>query len=338
MNMEEMIKSFPRQLEEQYNTLQNLNFNLDEFLNIDQIVVCGMGGSAISGDIAKLIIGDNIEKSIQVIRDYDCSKVYKNNSTLFIISSYSGNTEETLSMYNIAKTCSKKIICVTTGGELKKIADNDNIPVVLIPTDFQPRAALGYSLMSLIVIFNKLNFISKSIIDSVLESIPDLHSFYSDFCKEGQNAYKIAESIYSGFIYIYGTSLTDPIASRFRAQISENAKLLASHSILPELNHNEIEGFGTNPFPNISRNVLWMIDKNDHEQVQKRMRITSEIFKNMGINNFDISISNNNSGSFISRSLELVYLTDWISYYLAKFNQVDPIPVNTIMKLKDKMS
>ena len=293
MDMEEMIGSFPQQLEEQYFILKKLNLNLDIFSEINKIAICGMGGSAISGDIAKLIIGDNIDKSIDIIRDYDCSNIYKNNSTLFIISSYSGNTEETLSMYNIAKAYSDKVICITTGGELGKFADMDNIPVISIPTNFQPRAALGYSLMSLMMIFNKLNLILGSSIDSILESVPKLNSFYIDNCQEGKDAYKIAESIHGGFILIYGTILTESIISRFRSQIAENAKLLASHHILPELNHNEIEGFTTNLFPDVPRHVVWVSDKNDHVQVKKRMEITSNIFKSMGINNFHIDITNN---------------------------------------------
>lgn len=336
MDMKEMIRSFPNQLLEQYDALKTID--LDEFSDIDRIVICGMGGSAISGDIAKLILGNNIKKEIHIIRDYDCSDIYKTNSTLFIMSSYSGNTEETLSMYAVAKSYSDKIICVTTGGELKKRAVRDNISIVSIPSDFQPRAALGYSLMSLMVILNKLDLIPSSSIESILDSIPELNLFYNQSCKKEQYAYKLAKNIYDGLILIYGTSSTSPIVSRFRAQIAENAKILSSDHILPEMNHNEIEGFGSNFLPLISKNVIWIYDKDDHEQILKRIDITSEIFKSMKINNFDISINDCAKDNFTSRTLKLIYLTDWVSYYLAEFNNVDPVPVDIIMKLKNKMA
>lgn len=338
MNMKDMIRSFPEQLLEQYTALKDFNLNSDKFSDIDRIVIAGMGGSAIAGDIVKLILRNNIKKEIQVVRDYDCNNLYKNNSTLFIMSSYSGNTEETISMYNIAKSCSDKIICVTTGGKLKELAIRDRVSIIGIPSDFQPRAALGYSLISLMMILNKLALASLSSIESILESVPKLNLFYEENCKNDQYAYRIAKDIYDGFILIYGTELTNPIVSRFRAQIAENSKILASHHILPELNHNEIEGFGTNSFSPIPRKVLWISDQDDHSQVLKRINITSEILKDMKIENFHINLPNVNKDCFICRTLKLIYLTDWISYYLAEFNDVDPIPVDVIMKLKQKMS
>ena len=338
MNMQDMIKSFPDQLLDQYNSIKDLVFSLDDFSDIDRIVISGMGGSAISGDIVKLILRNNIKKTVHIIRDYNCEELYKNDSTLFIMSSYSGNTEETLSMYKVAKACSKKNICITTGGELKRLADEDGIPVVSIPEGFQPRAALGYSLISLIVILDKLNLISNFHIESILNSAPKLHSFYDSNCRENQYAHKISKNIYGGFITIYGTASTEPIVSRFRAQIAENAKLLTSDHMLPELNHNEIEGFGTNPFPDIPRHAIWISDKDDHKQVLKRIQITSEILSDIDVKNFYINLADVDKDDFVTRSLKLVYLTDWISYYLAEFNKVDPVPVDTIMKLKNKMA
>ena len=103
MDMNEMIKSFPSQLLEQYNTLEDLSFDLDVFSDVDDIIISGMGGSAISGDIVKLLLRDDLKNSIHITRDYNCNRLYQRESTLFIISSYSGNTEEALSMYELAR-------------------------------------------------------------------------------------------------------------------------------------------------------------------------------------------------------------------------------------------
>mgnify|MGYP001299393795 CR=1 FL=1 len=203
---------------------------------------------------------------------------------------------------------------------------------LVIPEDSPNTSPLGD-----FEIDGKTHYQNEFIVNSVEKSNPKLHSFYEDNCKKNQYAYKIAKDIYGGLIMIYGTSLTEPIVSRFRSQIAENAKLLASHHILPELNHNEIEGFGTNPFPDIPRHVVWIKDQDDHKQVEKRMRITSGILKDIGVKNIYININNSTQDNFVTRSLKLIYLTDWISYYLAEFNNVDSIPVDTIMKLKNKM-
>ena len=137
-------------------------------------------------------------------------------------------------------------------------------------------------------------------------------------------------------ISIYGTqSSTDVISSRFRAQLAENSKIISSHHVLPELDHNEIEGWNEDQFKDIKINIIWLQDEDDHERVKKRVKVTSELLSKIGINNIFISCNGNNS---ITRHLKLIFLTDMISYYLATINGIDPVPVNRILDLKEKMS
>jgi len=335
MNMLEMIKSFPSQIESQYKSLLELEFDLNKYKNIENIVIVGMGGSAISGDIINNLLRDELSIPITVIRGYTLPQ-WVDDKSLIILSSYSGNTEETLSVYDYSKARSSMLISVTTGGVLQEKSNKDEVLSISMPIGFQPRAALGLSLTSLMMIFSKLNLIDSSTIDNFLSSSKELTLYFDDFCKEGQYAYGVAQQISDGVLSIYGTeSGTDVVASRFRAQIAGNSKIISSHHILPELDHNEIEGWNNQQFKGQKTNIIWLQDHHDHERIKKRVQVTSDLLSEIGINNIFISCDGD---SFISRQLKLILLTDMISYYLAIINGVDPIPVNRIMDLKEKLS
>ena len=334
MNMKEMIRSMPYQINHQSKNLQDLSFDKNKFKDIGHIVIAGMGGSAISGDFSKLMLKDSIDIPIYVVRDYTLPK-WCNNSTLFILSSYSGNTEETLSIYKQAKEKSDKIISITTGGTLESNSIADQIDVVNLPKGYQPRAAIGFSLFTLMVVLKKIDLIKQEVIESILVASEELKSFYNDFCEVNGYAFKIANKIRDGVVSIYGVeSSTDVIASRFRAQLAENAKILTSHHSLPELNHNEIEGWNSNQFVGLNKHIIWIQDIEDHKQVKNRIEITSELLSELDVENIFIIVDGENR---ISRLIKLIYLTDWISYYVAEINGVDPIPVNRIESLKKRM-
>ena len=146
MKMNEMIKSFPDQIIDQFENLSSLYLAQDKFSKVNNIVVAGMGGSAISGDLIKLFLKNEIDIPITVLRDYSVPN-WTDKNTLFILSSYSGKTEETLSCFSLAVLKSKKVISITTGGSLENASLKHEVPVVKIPKGFQPRAALGFSLI-----------------------------------------------------------------------------------------------------------------------------------------------------------------------------------------------
>ena len=335
MNMFEMIESFPNQIKDQYENLLDFQFDLSHYKNISNILIAGMGGSAISGDIISNFLKNNLSIPVIVLRDYSLPK-WVDEKSLIILSSYSGNTEETLSIYDQSKLCSSMLISITTGGILKKNSKKDNVVCVPMPLGFQPRAAIGSSLISLVMILQKLTLIDSSFVDLFLNASKELPFFFEDYCKEEQYAYQIAEQINNSMISIYGTqSSTDVISSRFRAQLAENSKIISSHHVLPELDHNEIEGWNEDQFKDMKINIIWLQDEDDHERVKKRVKVTSELLSKIGINNIFISCNGNNS---ITRHLKLIFLTDMISYYLATINGIDPVPVNRILDLKEKMS
>ena len=334
MKMDEMIRSFPRQINDQWNNLKSLEFNLDKFNGVENIVIAGMGGSAISGDIVKILTKNDLSVPITVIRDYSIP-LWVNESTLFILSSYSGNTEETLSCFRAAILKSKKVISICTGGELESVSLDNNIKVVPIPSGYQPRAALGFSLITLLSVLCKINLIKINFIDQIIKASDTLDVFYDDYCAENLLANSIADEMKNGMIAIYGVeSSTDYIASRFRAQIAENSKMLSTYNVLPEMNHNEIEAWNDFQFKDMGKIAIWIHDEDDHPRIFDRIKITSDLLKEIGVQNIFIKCSGDN---YQERCLKLLFLNDWISYYLAKANNIDPIPVDRIMNLKRKL-
>ena len=234
--MFDMIKSFPSQIKIQYKNLSALDFYSNRYSHINHIVIAGMGGSAISGDIASNILKDYLDIPMTVVRDYTLPK-WVNTDTLVILSSYSGNTEETLSVAKEAILVTKKIVSITTGGELKNISDKNSVPCAMMPAGFQPRAALGYSLTTLLILFNKIHLINKDAIEVFVNATDELESFFKEQCCENQFAHQIAKDISNSVIGIYGIEgSTNVIASRFQAQIAENSKQIAS------FNFRRIEG------------------------------------------------------------------------------------------------
>jgi len=335
MKMEEMVRSFPNQINEQFNNLKSETFDLNLFKNIKSIVIAGMGGSAISGDLVKILTKNKINIPITVLRDYSIP-LWSNQDTLFILSSYSGNTEETISCFDAALLKSKKLIAISTGGQLKEKSIESNVKVISIPKGYQPRAALGYSLITLLSILNKLQVLESDFLDSVINASNKLDSFYDEFCTRNSLAYSIAEKLSGSMIAIYGVeSTTDHIAGRLRSQIAENSKMLATYNVLPEMNHNEIEAWNKHQFKDMKKIAIWISDTDDHPRVLKRIEITSELLEETGVENIFITCDGVN---YPERCLKLLFLNDWISYYLAEINNIDPVPVDRIMELKNKLS
>jgi len=335
MNMQEMIRSFPRQINEQFDNLRPEAFDLNQFSGIKNIVIAGMGGSAISGDLVSILTKDHINIPITVVRDYTIPS-WSDEDTLFILSSYSGNTEETLSCFNAALVKSKKIISICTGGELEKRSTDNSVKVVSIPKGYQPRAALGYSLITLLSVLNKIQILDSDFLNSIIKASMKLDSFYNEFCTKDSLAYTIADKMSGSMIAIYGVeSSTDHIASRLRAQIAENSKMLATYNVLPEMNHNEIEAWNKHQFGNMKKIAIWISDEDDHPRILQRIQITSELLQEIDVENIFITCSGE---SYQERCLKLLFLNDWISYYLAVINNTDPIPVDRIMNLKNKLS
>lgn len=295
---------------------------------ISNVLIAGLGGSGIGGKIVSQLVWDDCKVPIQLINDYSVP-AWVNADTLFIAVSYSGNTEETLSALGQAQKNGAEVACITSGGALASMAAEKGYNVVTIPGGQPPRTSFGINSTQLFFILHAYDLIDHSFADSL-----KIASEIMDTKKEAihAEAKKIADKI-NGFIpVIYSEARLEGVAMRFRQQINENAKSLCWHHALPEMNHNELVGWagGSNQMA-----AVFITTPDDHPNTLKRMELTREIISKKTPNIVDVSPLGNNR---IERAYYLIHLFDWVSYYLAEMNQVDPMEIDVIDYLKTELS
>ncbi len=319
------------QIENAWNNQININ-GINTF-GISSIVISGLGGSAISADLIKNFLRDELSIPLFVNRNYVLPK-FVNRDTLFIASSYSGNTEETISSLKQAIELGCRIICLSTGGEIEAIAKSKNIACIKVQEGFQPRYSLGLSFFSLLKIFQQLNFIKDQ--SDVVERIKSIWEQNGiEFSKLENAAYTIAESLVGFIPVIYSVAdSTSSVGYRFKCQLNENSKLHAFHNEVPEMNHNEIIGWESYQEKIFHSKIVIISDESYHPQIQKRIKILKDIFSKTGV---EIIYLKSNEDNFKVRLLDLIYLGDWISYYLGVLRGFDPSEINNINTLKEKL-
>jgi glucose/mannose-6-phosphate isomerase len=343
MKIKEYVKKYDPQ--NQFDVLVNTykqiefawknQFTIDGFKSSDisNIVISGLGGSAISADLIKNFLGNEIEIPIVVNRNYNLPK-FANKNTLFIASSYSGNTEETISSLKQAIEIGCKIACITTGGEVESIAKSKKLNCVKVMPGFQPRYSLGLSFFSLLKVFQELQLISDQ--TKIVKSVISLWKQKGiEYSKEGNYAYTFAESLVGFIPVIYSVAdSTSAVGYRFKCQLNENSKLHAFHNEIPEMNHNEIIGWESYQEKIFHAKIINILDVTYHPQIQKRFDILKDIFSKSGVETFTLK---SNEDSYKVRLLDLIYLGDWISYYVGVLRGYDPSEIDNIYTLKDRL-
>jgi len=326
------IFRFSNQMKEAIEIGKQINLQND-YSACTNIIVAGMGGSAIGGDVVKNIVQHELTVPFYVNRNYLLPN-WVNEKTLVICSSYSGNTEESLSAYEDALKKGAMVCGISTGGKLSENINSKGYDLIAIPGGLQPRAALAYSFVPMLYLFNNIGLISNLLIDDLLNSTihlekkRDTHSVGN----VSNSIYKMAKDIYGMIPIIYGiTDTTGVVALRWKGQLCENSKMLAYHNEIPELNHNEIVGWGNNPDLLSELSVIWLKDKNDNKHVQARQDITKTILNDIGIMQYEV---NAEGISNVERLLDLINYGDWLSYWCAILHKTDPSPVEKINKLK----
>jgi glucose/mannose-6-phosphate isomerase len=296
-----------------------------------------MGGSAIGGDLVRSLAESEARVPVLVNRDYGLP-AFVDDRTLVIASSYSGNTEETLSAFEPAlKTGAKKLV-MTTGGRLQAIAEENNIPVFKIDYKAQPRAALGFSFLPTLGCLQKLGFLSDKSAD-VAETVQVLEALSAKLDETsplaGNPAKQLAQRLYGCLTVIYGAGILAETAHRWKTQVNENGKAWAFYEVFPELNHNATVGY---PFPEelASRiRVILLRAPSLNQRVQLRYEVTCELLDRAGIAH---EFVDSEGSSLLSQMMSLVLFGDFASYYLAILYRVDPSPVEVINYLKERLS
>ncbi len=334
--MFEFLYHLPSQFEE------CLGFDYSAVLRVKReyshIVVTGMGGSAIGGDILRCYCQGRLPLPVVVSRDYVLPS-FVGPGTLVLAVSYSGNTEETLAAYEKARERGAGIIAVTTGGKLAEMASGDGNPVIRIPGGLVPRAATGYLFAPLVLVLEELGFISQ-VREDLKETVAVLEQVRREVEpsreQDGNPAKAIACQLYQRVPVIWGCSSTSEVAAmRWKGQLNENAKTLAFYNVFPELNHNEIVGFEVPQELVEKMAVVILRDPNDHLRTVKRIEITSEIIKDRvgSLNQIEAK-----GRSFLAKVYSLIYVGDYASVYLADMYGVNPTPVKVIDYLKSRMA
>ncbi|MBL7053024.1 MAG: bifunctional phosphoglucose/phosphomannose isomerase [Candidatus Marinimicrobia bacterium] len=303
-----------------------------EYKNIQRIIIAGMGGSAIAGEIVSRYASLNLAIPVFIVRNYQLPLIKPND--LVICASYSGNTEETLSAFSGAiGNC--RVIGISSGGELAKRCRAESIPHFLLPKGFPPRCAFGHSLITLSGILKELNLGFGDFFRELKDLSPLIRENINRWKIENNNfAVQIASFLQEGIPLIYTeTGLMESVGVRWRGQISENAKILAYNSAIPEMNHNEIVGWD-NSFSHIGNfRCVMLRTSNCHPRNSRRMDLVSEhIGKNCMIAEID------SRKSEVENVISFIQLGDFVSYYLAMLKKIDPSPVKTIDWLKSQLA
>lgn len=334
-NMFDSIINFPKNIDEALKIAKKIKFK-NKYDKIENVVIAGMGGSAIGGDIVLALGKENIDIPLTISRNYTLPN-WVNKNSLVICSSYSGNTEETLSCLEDALKKNSQICGITTGGILKRELNKLKKDVFITPSGLQPRAALAYSIIPISKILEKLNVLKVSFDIWLDEFLKNINNYQKVYRLESQKnpTYVLAKNIYKKIPIIYADNSTlSVVATRMKGQISENSKMLVYQSNLPELNHNEIVGWENNL--NLLDNfvVIWLKDENDHERNKHRQNITKNILNEIKIKQFSVRVEGN---SFQERFLHMLHFGDWLSYWCALLHKTDPTPVLKIDRLKNSL-
>lgn len=335
-NMFEVLSGFGEQVRQALEIGESISINKDNF-KFNKIIISGLGGSAIGGDLLRSYCLYESPVPVFINRNYKLPS-YADTSTLVILSSYSGNTEETLNSYSEALERHCSIICISSGGKLSFLAETNNNLLIKIPRGLQPRCALGYSFFPLLILMNKLGLISdkSNRINSVISRLNHRSSQYTNLDENLNNALKIANYLEGKIPVIYSSiDFFDIVNLRWRGQMGENAKTLAFGNLLPEMNHNEIVGWQENQELLKKIAVIALRDKEDNAPIKKRMDISLDMIKQYASLILQVEGEGEN---LLERIFDVIYLGDWVSYYLAIINKTDPTPVEKINFLKNKLS
>lgn len=305
---------------------------------IDQVFIAGMGGSAIGADLIAAFAAPTSRAPIIVHRGYAFPHWAASKNTLVICSSHSGNTEETLSVFEQASGTEAQVMVVTTGGKLADKAQAKGYPVWQFDHDFQPRAAVGYSFGLLMAALSQLG-LGVDFPEDIPDFIAGLKSNQENFLPEVQvthnPAKRLAGQLVGRWATIWGAGILAPVARRWKGQINEVAKAQASFELLPEGDHNTLQGIHE-PKGQIGMSMhIFLQAESNHPRDQMRVELTRKGFMMEG-HNTDIVVARGEGR--LAHMWNAILFGDYVAYYLSMAYEIDPSPVPMLVELKDQLS
>lgn len=326
--MEKLISDFGAQMREAITIGKQAKFTAPDH-DIQNVILIGLGGSAFGGEVIKNYTTDRIKVPYVIVRDYTVPSFVSEN-TLLIVSSYSGNTEETLSMLDSALAIGNpKVVCVTSGGKLKARAEENGWDHIVLPGGYPPRSAAAFSIIQQLFVLKGYGLLTDFAAD--LEEAVSLVENFSDH----DQAKMISQQLHNSLPILYSAPNFESVAIRWRQQIEENSKHISFHHVIPEMNHNELVGW-KNPAGILEDSVV-LVFRSElvHPRTGIRMDICRDIFSDYAESVIEISADGD---GHLAQLFFLIHLGDWVSLYLAELNEEDPTPVKVIDFLKGELS
>jgi glucose/mannose-6-phosphate isomerase len=301
----------------------------------ENIIVAGMGGSAIGGELLKDWACNKVQVPIEVSRAY-ALPAYANEKSLVLVVSYSGETEESLSAFLDAVKRNCTIFCVSSGGSLLEFAEKLKVPYLHVPSGMPPRAALPYLFVPLIKLLEKMKMVSR-VSEDLSEAITLLTRISDENAPQkpvkGNFAKTLALGINGTVPVVYGFGIYRGVAQRFKQQFNENSKVPSKWEFFSELNHNEIMGWEKAGKLAKCFSIMFIRDKNEPDEIRNRIE-TTKVLMQPTSKGFEVW---SRGSSALAKMLSTVCVGDFTSVYLAVLRNVDPTPVSSIALLKEKM-
>jgi glucose/mannose-6-phosphate isomerase len=334
--MLEHLRGFPEQCQRAWQKV--LKFEVPrEYSKASNVIITGMGGSAIGGGIVSRLALAESKLPVWVHRDYGLP-AFVDENTLVIASSYSGNTEETLSAFTLSLATRAKKLVITSGGQLRDLAEKEGIPAFVIDYQAPPRAAFPHSFIPLVGIFQKLGLLPDKSAD-VQESVDVLNKLSEDLIESrplaSNPAKQLANKLWGHIAVIYGAELLSEVAQRWKGEFNENSKSWAFFESFPELNHNAAVGY---EFPVAVKDkilVLMLRSSLLGPRNLLRYEATAKLLARAGI---AYELVRARGQSALAQMLSLVLLGDYSSFYLAMLNEVDPTSIDAINSVKQYLA
>jgi len=337
LNMLGEIDNLPDQLGYAYQL--GLKHELPDWKDFRQVVIAGMGGSAIGADLLASYCASLAPRPVFVHRDYGLPLFARGAETLVICSSHSGNTEETLDAIDAALRAGCRIIAVCTGGELAKLARENHIPYWTFEHKGQPRAAVGFSFGLLLAMFERLGFIpnQKEAIDDALAAMKRSQlRIKADVPAAKNPAKRYAGQLMGRWVTIMGSGLLSVVARRWKGQLNEVAKAGANFEFLPEADHNTLAGT-INPQETLNAHTMTIFLRapSDHPRNRLRSDLTRKAFMLEGLNTDFIE---GRGQTPLAHMWTTILFGDYMAYYLAMGYGVDPTPIQALVEFKQAMA
>ncbi len=339
-NMLGSLQLLSKQVEQIWNTAQDLKIPAN-YKNIQNVVVLGMGGSAIGADLIRNLFADELKVPVEIVNGYNIPK-FLNNKTLVIASSYSGGTEEVVEAVKKAKSQKAKIVVISAGGKLKAFAKRNNLPALIFTTENNPcgspRMGLGYSIVGQLILFSKVGLLKLSTkqVKEIIKTLAYYDTLFGVLTPEKENPAKqlARKTIDKSILYVASEHLLGN-AHISANQMNENAKRMSAYFAIPELNHHLMEGM-MNPANN-KDGLLFIMLKSDlyHKRVGKRYDVTKKVLNKNGIQNEIYQMKEKDA---LLQACEALVLGSYISYYSALLKNIDPTDIPYVDFFKKEMT